>query len=79
MEKGLGNKWGLEGKGRRVHLLERAFAAGSDVGEDVGETLSGHCERVVGVLVVCRCGERNKKVRVARRGIRFTNKESTVS
>jgi len=48
-----GKKWGLDGKGRRVHLLERALAAGSDVGEDVGETLGGHCERVVGVLVVC--------------------------
>lgn len=26
-----------------VHLLERALA-GRDVGEDVGETLGGHCE-----------------------------------
>jgi hypothetical protein len=34
-----------------VHLLERRLARG-DVGEDVGETLSGHCERVVWVLWV---------------------------
>jgi hypothetical protein len=59
VEKGLGKKWGIKGKGRegrRIHLLERALAAGGDVGEDVGETLSGHCERIVGLLVVCRRG-----------------------
>jgi hypothetical protein len=44
------------GIGRRVHLLEGALAARSDVGEDVGEALGGHCELIVGVLVVvCRC------------------------
>jgi hypothetical protein len=33
-----------------IHLLERRLARG-DVGEDVGETLSGHCEGCVGVVV----------------------------
>lgn len=42
------------GIGRRIHLLERALAAGSDVGKDVGETLSGHCEKSVGLSVVWR-------------------------
>ena len=53
--------------GRRIHLLERALAAGSNVGENVGETLGGHCERDVGVFVVWIDCERNSRVRVVRR------------
>jgi hypothetical protein len=34
-----------------IHLLERRLARG-DVGEDVGETLGGHCENDVCVYVV---------------------------
>ena len=34
-----------------IHLLERGLARG-DVGEDVGETLGGHCENDVCVYVV---------------------------
>lgn len=40
MERGLGG----------IHLLERGLARG-DVGEDVGETLGGHCEGVARVCV----------------------------
>lgn len=58
------------GIGRRVHLLEGALAARSDVGEDVGETLGGHCDLIVGVLVVCRCVARNSRARGLRGGIR---------
>jgi hypothetical protein len=39
-----GKLWG--GGSECIHLLERSLAGG-DVGEHVGETLSGHCERVV--------------------------------
>ena len=43
MERGLGC----------IHLFEWGLARG-DVGEDVGKTLGGHCERVVEVDVECK-------------------------
>ena len=36
-----------------IHLFEWGLARG-DVGEDVGKTLGGHCERVVEVDVECK-------------------------
>jgi len=43
-------------------LLERALAGG-DVGEDVGKTLGGHFERIVGVLLEWKDGEKQRRAR----------------
>jgi hypothetical protein len=60
------------GIGRRVHLLEGALAARSDVGEDVGEALGGHCGLIVGRCVggMSVCVVRNSRARGLRGGIR---------
>jgi hypothetical protein len=46
-----GERCGEGDRSACVHLLERSLARG-DVGEHVGETLSGHCERVVNMCGV---------------------------